>query len=146
MQGNPARTEAQPDTASVAAQALDPKTQLAAMRTMLALDRTLLAWVRTALSLIAAGVAFDKGTRLLHENRLKEGSALIHTSHAVGLGISATCTVLVGLATWVYLKDLRSIASMFQERPPRLSSALIAAILVMIFGVLVIVVLIATDN
>jgi putative membrane protein len=146
MPGETAKTELVPGTDSAGAPAPDPRTHMAAMRTMLAMDRTLLAWVRTALSLIAGGVAFDKGARLFHEARLREGTALVDTSHAVGLAVSATSTVLVGLATWAYLRDLRTLSKIFEDRPSRLRSAVIAAILVMIFGVLVIALLIATNK
>jgi len=64
----------------------------------------------------------------------------------VGLAVSATSTVLVGLATWAYLRDLRTLSKIFEDRPSRLRSAVIAAILVMIFGVLVIALLIATNK
>jgi len=56
-----------------AEQSVDPRVDLAVLRSVLAWDRTLLAWVRTVLTLMGAGVAFDKGAQILHEERLAEG-------------------------------------------------------------------------
>src|SRR5574337_1411973 len=98
----------------------DRRTVLAAIRTNLALDRTLLAWVRTALSMMAAGVAFDQGTRLLHEARLKADTALLRSSHGIGISITVASTALIAIATWTYLKSHRTVADMLGQRPPRI--------------------------
>lgn len=110
------------------------------------MDRTLLAWVRTDLSLMAGGVAFDKGARLLREDRLKAGTALIHSSHIVGISITVTSTVLIAIAIWIYLRDLRSVADMLQWRHPRIQPSLISAVLAMTLGVLITVALVVTNN
>ncbi|WP_058185764.1 YidH family protein [Terracidiphilus gabretensis] len=124
----------------------DQRTQLAAIRTLLALDRTLLAWVRTALSLMAGGVAFDQGARLLHEERLKAGTALVRSGHFIGIGVTALSTVLIGLAIFAYLKDLRAAAELLQRPTSPFRPSFISAVLVMILGILTAVVLTATGG
>jgi len=66
----------------------DPRVDLAVQRTQFASDRTPLSWIHTALGLMAAGVAFDKGARFLHEARLGDGTAWVRTGHLVGLAIA----------------------------------------------------------
>jgi putative membrane protein len=124
----------------------DLRTQLAAIRTLLALDRTLLAWVRTALSLMAGGIAFDQGARLLHEERLKAGTALVRSGHFIGIGITATSTALLMMAIFAYLKDLRAVSELLQRRASPLRPSFISAVLVMILGILTAIVLIATGG
>ena len=110
------------------------------------MDRTLLAWVRTALSLVAGGVAFDQGARLLHEQRLKAGTALVRSGHFIGVGITVVSTALVAIAIWGYLRDRRTIANMLQRRSPHISPSLISAVLVIILGILGAVVLVVTGD
>jgi putative membrane protein len=124
----------------------DQRTQLAAIRTVLALDRTLLAWVRTALSLMAGGVAFDQGSRLLHDERLKAGTALVRSGHFVGIGVTVISTVLIALAILAFLKDLPVATALLQRRPSRIPPSLISAVLVMILGILTSVVLTITGS
>ncbi len=124
----------------------DERTHLAAIRTVLALDRTLLAWARTAISLMAAGVAFDKGARLFHEARVQAGTAFVNSSHAIGITVSAAGTVLIAVAIWGYLRDLRTVGEMLPKPPTRLQPSLFASLLVMALGVLATVVMILSGN
>ena len=124
----------------------DLRTQLAAIRTLLALDRTLLAWVRTALSLMAGGIAFDQGARLLHEERLKAGTALVRSGHLIGIGVTVLSIVLIAMAIFAYLKDLRAVSELLQRRASPLRPSFISVVLVMILGILTAIVLIATGG
>ena len=146
MQNESTKPQQAPYTGAADTSVPDQRTQLAAIRTTLALDRTLLAWVRTALSLMAGGIAFDQGARLLHESRLKAGTALMQSGHAIGIGVTVMSTALIATAAWVYRRDLRTVAAMLQRPSPRISSSLIAAVLVTILGILGTAVLIATGD
>ena len=110
------------------------------------MDRTLLAWVRTALSLMAGGIAFDQGARLLHNERLKAGTALVRSGHVIGIGVTVLSTGLIALAIFAYLKDLRAAAELLQRRPSPLRPSFISAVLVMILGILTAVVLTVTGS
>ena len=143
MQNEAANPQQAPYTGGAGISVPDRRTQLAALRTTLALDRTLLAWVRTALSLMAGGIAFDQGARLLHEARLKTGTALLQSGHTIGICVTIMSTALIAAAAWMYRRDLRTVTAMLQQPLPSISSSLLAAVLVMILGVLGTAVLIA---
>src|SRR5215831_18139907 len=93
-----------------AEQQTDPRLDLAVQRTELAEDRTLLAWLRTALGLMGAGAAFDKGARLLHEERLAAGTALIRNSHLVGLSVTGVVSALLVLVLWQHRRKQAELA------------------------------------
>ena len=124
---------------------LDAAVELAFMRTELASDRTLLAWVRTALTLMAAGIAYDKGFRLLHDERLAAGTAWCEapTLPASWLWRQAQCCwhcdhahVRI-VARWPLLDVMASV---------RAVPALLAAVLVLLLGCAVVVFLLATGK
>jgi uncharacterized membrane protein YidH (DUF202 family) len=87
-------------------QEIDPRIDLAVQRTELAWDRTLLAWIRTALSLMASGVAFDKGTQLMHQARLATGTAWVRSGHFSGLTLTGVSTLLLAIVTWNHMRAL----------------------------------------
>lgn len=120
----------------------DPRVELAVQRTELAEDRTLLAWIRTSFALMGAGVAFDKGTQLLHESRLTAGTALVHNGHVVGLSLTATTTMLLTFVLWQHMRKVAVLAQIKQVRPPRFPPTAFACALVILLGVAVFVVLI----
>ena len=119
----------------------DPRTEMAEARTRLAWDRTLLAWSRSALALITAGVAFDRGTRLLHEARLMQGIAWVHTGHLGGLCLTAVSTVLLIIVTWNHLAVRRETPQTARRGLPLLAPPVIAAGVVIAFGGVVFVLL-----
>ena len=134
-----------------AAQEPDPRIDLAAQRTQLAWDRTLLAWIRTALSLMASGVALDKGIQFLHERRLAAGTAWVnqaawvHGAHIVGISLTAISTLLLAIVAWNHLSGIRELAGTRHRNPPRVTTASVAAVIVVIFGCAVVAVLIMSS-
>jgi putative membrane protein len=122
---------------------LDAAVELSFTRTELASDRTLLAWVRTALTLLAAGIAYDKGFRLLHDERLAAGTALVRSANFAGVLVSAASTVLLAIATVQHLMMARSLAAGRRGIGGAIPT-LLAAVLVILLGCAVIVFLLAT--
>jgi len=126
-------------------QSVDPRIVLAIKRTELAEDRTMLAWLRTALALMAAGVAFDKGAQLLHEKRLAAGTALVQSSHLVGLSLTAATTALLILVLFEYRKRHRELARAKGGTVPVLSPISVASVLVILLGIAVLAALIISN-
>ena len=124
---------------------VDPRVDLAALRTELGWERTLLAWMRTALSLTGAGIAFDKGTRLLHQERVLAGTAIVRNGHLVGLTLTAVSTLLLAAITGQFLLSLRALSQIRGAKPPRFRPAILGSGLVILLGIAVFVVL-ALDN
>jgi putative membrane protein len=119
----------------------DPRIQLATQRTELASERTLLAWVRTALFLIATGVAFDQGVRLLHQARMALGIAWVQSAHLVGASVTAAITLLLTIVACNHLKRARLLAVLAHRPPPRMTAAFVVAALTVLLGLLVLVAL-----
>lgn len=118
-----------------AAELSDPRIDLAVQRTELAEDRTMLAWLRTALGLMGAGVAFDKGTQLLHQQRLAAGTALVQTSHLAGLILTAAATVLLMLVLWQHRSRCMHLARIKGGTFAALPPTTVASVLVIFLGV-----------
>ena len=114
--------------------AVDPRVDLAIKRTELAWDRTILAWIRTTIALMGAGVAFDKGTELLHQARVLAGTALVQSSHAVGLALTGLSTVLLISVSLQYLRDQRTLARIKGSPASFVTPALLAAIFTILLG------------
>lgn len=129
----------------------DPRTDSAAQRTQLAWDRTLLAWIRTAVSLMAAGVAFDKGVLFLHEARVTggrawlNGTAWVHSAHFVGISLTGASTLLLAVVAWNHLSAVRILAGTRHRSPPRVTAASAVAILVVMLGCAVLAVLLMSS-
>jgi putative membrane protein len=123
----------------------DVRVDLSVQRTLLASERTLLAWVRTALSLMAAGVAFDKGVRLLHEARVLEGTALVQGAHVVGMTLTGAIVVLLTIVMWNHVRSARAITRIAGPRSSGVTPALLAAGLVVVVGCAALAILRATN-
>jgi putative membrane protein len=123
---------------------LDTAVELSFTRTELASDRTLLAWIRTALTLMAAGIAYDKGFRLLHDERLAAGTALVRSANFAGVLVSGASTVLLAMATVRHMMIVRSLAGGRHRGIGGAIPTLLAAVLVILLGCAVIVFLLAT--
>ena len=123
-----------PDFHQTAHHVNDPRVDLAVQRTQLACDRTLLAWIRTSFAVITAGVAFDKGAQWLHEARLAAGTALVRTGHLAGLTMTGVSVLLLVIVTRDYLLTVRGLAEVNFRKPPRVTPALAASVVVIVFG------------
>jgi inner membrane protein YidH len=124
---------------------LDAAVELAFTRTELAFDRTLLAWIRTALTLMAAGIAYDKGFQLLHEARLEEGTAWVRSAHVVGIALTAASTLLLIVVTVNYFMNVRALAAFRRRGIAQALPTVLAALLVILLGCSVLTVLVATS-
>ena len=123
---------------------LDAALELALTRTELASDRTLLAWIRTALTLMAAGIAYDKGFQLLHNERLAEGTAWVRSAHFGGILVTIASTLLLALATFKHFRLARSLAASRRTGLGRAIPSLLGAVVVIVLGCAVATVLITT--
>ena len=123
---------------------LDAAMELSYMRTELASDRTLLAWVRTAQTIMAAGIAYDKGFRLLHDERLAAGTALVRSANFAGILVAAASTVLLAIATVRHVMLARSLAGARRGGIGGAIPTLLAAGLVILLGCAVCVFLLLT--
>jgi len=128
-----------------AEQSADPRIDLAVQRTELAEDRTLLAWLRTAMALIGTGAAFDKGTQLLHEQRVRAGTALVQGSHFVGLTLTASATLLLILVLWQHRKKHSELAQIRGGAMAVFPPTVWASVAVIFLGIAVFFVLILTN-
>ena len=120
-----------------AEQQADPRIDLAVQRTELAEDRTMLAWLRTALALMGAGAAFDKGARLLHEERLAAGTALIRNGHLVGLSVTGSISLLLVLVLWQHRRKQAELAVIKGTSEVAFPATTVACILVILLGIAV---------
>ncbi len=124
---------------------LDATLNLAFTRTWLAFDRTLLAWIRTALTLMAAGIAYDKGFRFLHEERLEAGTAWVRSAHIVGISVTGAVTLLLAAVTVYHFMSVRSLVASRRGGISQALPTILAALLVILLGCSVFVVLVVTS-
>jgi len=130
--------------AEVAEVELDAALELSFQRTELASDRTLLAWIRTSLALMAAGIAYDKGFRLLHDERLSAGTALVRSANFAGMLVAGISTVLLALATVRHVMIARSLAGTRGGGMGRAIPTLLGAVVVILLGCAVVTFLVMT--
>ncbi len=123
---------------------LDAALDLAFTRTELASDRTLLAWIRTALTLMAAGVAYDKGFRLLHQERLAEGTAWVTSAHFGGILVTVASTLLLAFATVKHFVLARALAAARHSGLGRAIPTLLGAVVVIALGCALVTILLTT--
>lgn len=124
----------------------DLSVELAVQRTALAHDQMLLSWVRTVLTLLATGVAFDKGAQLLHRERLVAGTAVVGTGHLAGLILAGASFFMLISATWRYAAERRAFSKMAGAPVSWMTAQLLCAILVIVLSGAVFVALLATGD
>jgi len=127
-------------------QAPDIRVDLAVQRTELALDRTQLSWARTVIGLSGAGVALDKGLRLLHEARVLSGDAWIRNGHAGGLTLTALSTLLLIAVSWEHWRTAKWLARLKGAPSAPFPLTLVVSLMVILLGVIVFVVLLADKS
>jgi uncharacterized membrane protein YidH (DUF202 family) len=115
----------------------DPRVDLAVERTEYALERTQLAWIRTVITLLASGVALDKGIQAVHQARIGSGDALVKNAHMIGIYLSTIGTVLMLITTWKYMLRSRSLAKIKGARPALIPPAALASLLIIFLGIVV---------
>ena len=124
---------------------VDEAVWLAITRTELALHRTLMAWIRTALALMAAGIAYDKGFRFLHEARIEAGTAWVQSAHVAGITVVGVSTLLLVLVTISYFMSIRSLAASRRSGIAQALPTVLAALLVIVLGCCILTVLVVTS-
>jgi len=115
---------------------VDPRVDLAIDRTMLAMERTQLAWVRTVIALITAGIAIDKGVAALHKARLMAGVAIEKNGHFAGLLLTIGATVLMILATILYIYHRRELTLMRGKRNKLPQPGTLISVFIILIGAL----------
>lgn len=104
-------------------------------RTRLAADRTLMAWIRTSVSMISFGFTIYKFFMYLRQSNLISGELTLHGPRNLGLMLVGLGTLLMGLAIVEYLMYQRWLSREMKVKFP-LSTALLAAVLISLIGVL----------
>lgn len=108
-------------------------TELALDRTWLAHERTLMAWVRTATSMITFGFTIYKFFQFQAGKNAPVTRGFITPRDFALMMISMGLVILL-MATVSHWREIRGLATHF---PGRRSLALVAAALVLVFGVLI---------
>jgi putative membrane protein len=103
-------------------------------RTRMAADRTLMAWIRTAVSMISFGFTIFKFFQYLRSEVMAGQAAAQGTRH-LGLVLVLLGTALLGMAILEYLVYQWKLSRWMKQKFP-LSTALIAALLISILGIL----------
>jgi inner membrane protein YidH len=104
-------------------------------RTRLAADRTLMAWIRTSVSMISFGFTLFKFFMYLRESEILSSQLPMHGPRNLGLGLVGLGTFLLGMAIVEYLLYQRWLSREMKKKFP-LSTALLAAVLISLIGVL----------
>jgi putative membrane protein len=104
-------------------------------RTRLAADRTLMAWIRTSVSMISFGFTIFKFFVYLRESNLLSSQLPLHGPRNLGLGLVGLGTFLLGMAIVEYLLYQRWLSREMKKKFP-FSTALLAAILISLIGIL----------
>ena len=110
-------------------------TDLGYERTRLAADRTLMAWIRTSVSMISFGFTIFKFFMYLRESDILSGQLPLQGPRNLGLGLVGLGTFLLGMAIVEYLLYQRWLGREMKQKFP-LSTALIAALLITVIGIL----------
>ena len=113
----------------------DKPPDLGYQRTRLAADRTLMAWIRTSVSMISFGFTIYKFFMYLRESDLISGHIALHGPRNLGLALVGVGTFLLAIAIVEYLLYQRWLSREMQVKFP-LSTALLAAVLISLIGVL----------
>ena len=104
-------------------------------RTRLAADRTLMAWIRTSISLISFGFTIYKFFMYLRESGVVAQQLPMHGPRNLGLALVLIGTVLLGVATVEHILYQRMLSRQLNQKFP-LSTALLAALLITVLGLL----------
>ena len=107
-------------------------------RTRLAADRTLMAWIRTSVSMISFGFSIYKFFQYLLESNLAAGNLQHNAPRNFGVALVILGMALLALAIVEYFLFLRNLSRETGQRYP-ISTALIAAILLSVIGILVLI-------
>lgn len=107
-------------------------------RTRLAADRTLMAWIRTSLSMISFGFTIYKFFMYLRESGVVAQQLPMHGPRNLGLALVLIGTALLAVATFEHILYQRMLSKELKQKFP-LSTALIAALLITMLGLLAIV-------
>jgi len=122
----------------------DIRTDLAVERTELALERTHLAWVRTTFAIITAGIAIDKGLEFIHQQRLINNEALAENGHLIGITITFMGMTLLLIETLQFVKRSKQLALLRNAAAAFFSTNVALAALVMLTGIALMYLMIAT--
>jgi len=104
-------------------------------RTRLAADRTLMAWIRTSVSMISFGFTIYKFFMYMRQSNLLSGELPMHGPRNLGLALVGMGTFLLAMAIVEYLLYQRWLSQEMNVKFP-LSTALLAAVLISLIGVL----------
>ena len=113
-------------------------TDLGYERTRLAADRTLMAWIRTSVSMISFGFTIYKFFQYLLESSLTAGNIQHSAPRNFGIALVMLGMLLLSLAIVEYFLFLRDLSRNTGQRFP-ISTALIAALLLSVIGILVLI-------
>ncbi|MCD1295106.1 hypothetical protein CUJ83_08860 [Methanocella sp. CWC-04] len=116
----------------------DISTDLAYERTRFAADRTLMAWIRTSLSMISFGFTIYKFFQYLRESNVLSGELVYHGPRNLGLTLVILGTVFLLFAIAEYFLFQRRLSNELNKKFP-ISTALIAAFLMSVIGILALV-------
>ena len=111
------------------------KPDLGYQRTRLAADRTLMAWIRTSVSMISFGFTIYKFFMYLRESEVLVGTLPMHGPRNLGLLLVGLGTLLLAMAIVEYLLYQRWLSREMHVKFP-LSTALLAAVLISLIGIL----------
>lgn len=106
-------------------------------RTRMAADRTLMAWVRTSVSMISFGFTIFKFFQYLHSDAITLQASTQGTRH-LGLVLVLLGTALLGMAILEYIAYQWRLSRWMKQKFP-LSTALIAALLISVLGILAVI-------
>jgi putative membrane protein len=114
------------------------KPDLGYERTRLAADRTLMAWIRTSVSMISFGFTIYKFFQYLLESSLTAGNLQHNAPKNFGIALVLLGMFLLMLAILEYFLFLRNLSRGSGQKYP-ISTALIAALLLSVIGILVLI-------
>jgi putative membrane protein len=104
-------------------------------RTRISADRTLMAWIRTSVSMISFGFTIYKFFMYLQESNVLSEKLPMYGPRNLGLGLVGLGTFLMMLAILEHFLYQRSLSKRMGQ-PFRLSTALIASLLITLIGLL----------
>ena len=107
-------------------------------RTRMAADRTLMAWIRTSVSMISFGFTIYKFFMYLRESDVLSPQLPLYGPRNLGLGLVGLGTILLMLAILEHFLYQRSLSKLTGQ-PFRLSTALVASLIITLLGLLALV-------